>query len=85
MVWSFHGTRRGRRMDSCRSVIRSGCDDHQYEDPTPSHAAYAWSKNSRYYHYSTCDWVNRINAENLVRGTAPPEHKDLHPDCPTHR
>jgi hypothetical protein len=51
---------------------------------TGSSASYAWSKRSGTYHYSTCDWVKRISAENLVTGTTPPEGKALHQDCPTH-
>ena len=48
---------------------------------TGSSASYAWSKRSGTYHYSTCDWVKRISADNLVTGTTPPDGKTLHQDC----
>jgi beta-lactamase superfamily II metal-dependent hydrolase len=48
-------------------------------------ASFAWSKKSKIYHVSTCDWVKTINHENLMTGPTPPEGKTLHADCPTHR
>ena len=51
----------------------------------PAAPAFAWSKLSRVYHYSTCDWVKSIGPDNLESGDVPPAGKALHKDCPTHR
>ena len=51
----------------------------------PAAPAFAWSKLSGVYHYSTCDWVKSIGPDNLETGNVPPAGKALHKDCPTHR
>lgn len=48
---------------------------------TPT-VTYAWSKNSKVYHYSNCRYVQNISAANLVTGTEPPPDKKRHKDCP---
>jgi hypothetical protein len=37
---------------------------------------YALSKHSSMYHYSRCDWVERIGADNLVTGGAAPDQHE---------
>lgn len=51
----------------------------------PAAPAFAWSKLSGLYHYSTCDWVKSIGPDNLETGNVPPAGKALHKDCPAHR
>ncbi|MGA9623466.1 MAG: MBL fold metallo-hydrolase [Bryobacteraceae bacterium] len=51
----------------------------------PAAPAFAWSKLSGVYHYSTCDWVKSISPDNLETGDVPPPGKTLHKGCPTHR
>jgi competence protein ComEC len=51
----------------------------------PAAPAFAWSKLSGVYHYSTCDWVKSIGPENLETGDVPAAGKTLHKGCPTHR
>lgn len=42
---------------------------------------YVWtSNNSKLYHHSWCNSVNRIKPENRITGTTPPENRKLH-DC----
>ncbi len=45
-------------------------------------ARYAWSANSRVYHYSQCADVKRIRKRNLVTSDIPPPDKTLHRGCP---
>jgi len=47
-----------------------------------SHARYAWSANSKVYHYSECADVKRIRKKNLVTSDIPPPDKTLHRGCP---
>ena len=47
-------------------------------------SSFAWSKRSKIYHLSTCDWVTSISPDNLMTSTTPPAGKSLHTDCPTH-
>lgn len=46
-------------------------------------ARYAWSANSKVYHYSECADVKRIKKKNLVTSDIPPPDKSLHADCPS--
>jgi hypothetical protein len=48
----------------------------------PSLARYAWSVNSKVYHYSECADVKRIAAKNLETSDVPPQGKSLHAGCP---
>ena len=50
---------------------------------TSQPTSYSWSKNSKIYHYSNCDWVKTISADNLQTGTEPPNGRKLHKGCPT--
>jgi hypothetical protein len=45
-------------------------------------ARYAWSANSRVYHYSECADVKRIHKKNLATSDIPPSDKTLHAGCP---
>jgi hypothetical protein len=45
-------------------------------------ARYAWSENSKVYHYSECADVKRIHKKNLVTSDIPPPDKTLHANCP---
>jgi competence protein ComEC len=50
--------------------------------PGPFTATYAWSKNSKIYHYSNCSIINSIKPANLQTGSVPPMETKLHPGCP---
>jgi len=43
---------------------------------------FAWSANSKVYHYSECADVRRIRKKNLVTSDIPPPDKTLHQGCP---
>ncbi len=43
---------------------------------------YAWSVNSKVYHFADCADVARIKPENLRTGAFPPPGKTLHAGCP---
>jgi hypothetical protein len=45
-------------------------------------ARYAWSANSKVYHYSECADVKRILKKNLSTSDIPPPDKALHAGCP---
>jgi beta-lactamase superfamily II metal-dependent hydrolase len=52
-------------------------------NPTPAkEETYAWSKNSKTYHYIDCSYVSKINPANLEEGKTPPAGKKLHEGCP---
>jgi beta-lactamase superfamily II metal-dependent hydrolase len=48
----------------------------------PSGPKYAWSKNSKVYHYASCSYVTNISSKNLQTGSNPPRGKTLHQGCP---
>ena len=51
--------------------------------PSPANAPkYAWSANSKVYHYAECADVARIKPKNLKRGDIPPPEMTLHSGCP---
>ncbi|HEX9427409.1 MAG TPA: MBL fold metallo-hydrolase [Candidatus Polarisedimenticolia bacterium] len=52
------------------------------ESATSPAVQYAWSSQSRIYHYAQCADVRRIKAENLQRGETAPEGRRLHEGCP---
>ncbi|MBW8887572.1 MAG: S1/P1 nuclease [Fibrobacteres bacterium] len=77
--------------------LREGGDDDETAStpavPKAGHAAkakrgntelarYAWSANSKVYHYSGCADVKRIRKKNLVTSDIPPPDKTLHQGCP---
>jgi hypothetical protein len=43
---------------------------------------YAWSGNSKVYHYSECADVKRISKKNLATSDIPPPDRTLHAGCP---
>jgi nuclease S1 len=45
-------------------------------------ARFAWSGNSKVYHYSECADVKRIRKKNLATADIPPPDKVLHAGCP---
>ena len=74
---SYTVTYEGTHVDTYALAVAGG-QDHQ-----PANAPkYAWSKNSTYYHYANCRFVQNIAAANLQQGDAPPAGKTLHKDCP---
>jgi competence protein ComEC len=42
---------------------------------------YAWSKNSKVYHYVGCKYVSNMSPANLVKGSTPPAGMRLHDNC----
>lgn len=43
---------------------------------------FAWSVNSKVYHFADCADVSRVKRKNLRRGDIPPPQLTLHPGCP---
>jgi hypothetical protein len=43
---------------------------------------YAWSKNSKVYHFTSCSSVKRIKSENVILSDLQPGNKTLHQKCP---
>jgi len=52
------------------------------EAPAVAGPKYAWSKNSKLYHYANCRFAQNITPANLEQGSSPPAGKALHQDCP---
>jgi beta-lactamase superfamily II metal-dependent hydrolase len=50
--------------------------------PASLHPKSAWSANSKVYHFANCVYVANIQPGNLQTGSAPPDDKTLHKDCP---
>ncbi len=48
----------------------------------PVATTFAWSKNSNFYHVTSCSYVQNINPVNLVKADTAPTGKTLHPGCP---
>jgi beta-lactamase superfamily II metal-dependent hydrolase len=70
----------GSRVDNYPLVTTSGTPPSA---PSPVTAPkYVWSKNSRFYHYANCRFVQNIAPANLQQGDTPPAGKTLHKDCP---
>ena len=71
----------GSRVDTY-SLSGGGGSPADASSPAVKTTKYAWSKNSSFYHYANCRFVQNIASANLKQGDSPPGDKTLHKDCP---
>ena len=64
------------------SLSGGGANPADAASPAAKTTKYAWSKNSSFYHYANCRFVQNIASANLKQGDSPPSDKTLHKDCP---
>lgn len=80
---SFTITSGGSHVDTYPLSTVTGAESPQTPNiPAVNTPKYAWSKNSSYYHYANCRFVQNIAPANLEQGNTPPADKTLHKACP---
>lgn len=78
---SYTVTYGGSHVDTY-TLTGNGTNTDASPSPAVKTAKYAWSKNSNFYHFANCKFVQNIAPANLQQGDSPPQNKTLHKDCP---